>query len=94
MDAVAESGRNKRSPGLTNQSDSAWVWRTSGLTRDGTAEHVSRDQIFRRRRDFPCSADHEKDYSQPYRLMPSLLKVMIIHNNILIVFAINWRPVS
>ena len=29
---------------------SAWAWRMSGLTRDGTAESVSRDQILRRER--------------------------------------------
>ena len=38
----------------------------SGLTRDGTAEPNSRDQILRRERGqgkfcFPCSADHEQD---------------------------------
>ena len=37
----------------------------SRLTRDGTAETISRDQIFRRERrqgnmNFPCSADHEQ----------------------------------
>ena len=36
------------------------------LTRDGTAESVSRDQIIRRERGgdihFPCSADHEQDW--------------------------------
>ena len=42
----------------------------SRLTRDGTAEPVSRDQILRRVRGqgnihFPCSADHEQDW-QPY----------------------------
>ena len=42
----------------------------SGLTRDGTAEPVSQDQILRRKRGqgnihFPCSADHEQDW-QPY----------------------------
>ena len=42
----------------------------SRLTRDGTAEPVSRDQIFRHVRaqgdiHFPCSADHEQDW-QPY----------------------------
>ena len=42
-----------------------------GLTRDGTAEPVSRDQTIRRVRGqqgnilFPCSADHEQDW-QPY----------------------------
>ena len=42
----------------------------SRLTRDGTVEPVSRDQILRRERGqgnshFPCSADHEQDW-QPY----------------------------
>ena len=42
----------------------------SKLTRDGTAELVSRDQILRRERGqgnmyFPCSADHVQDW-QPY----------------------------
>ena len=46
----------------------------SRLTRDGTAEPVSRDQILRRERrqgniDFPCSADHEQDW-QPYPVDP------------------------
>ena len=42
----------------------------SRLTRDGTAEPVSRDQILRHARgqeniNFPCSADHEQDW-RPY----------------------------
>ena len=46
----------------------------SRLTRDGTAEPVSRDQIFRRERgqgiiNFPCSADHVQDW-QPYPVGP------------------------
>ena len=46
----------------------------SRLTRDGTAESVSRDQILRRERGqgnihVPCSADHEQD-SQPYPAHP------------------------
>ena len=46
----------------------------SGLTGNGTAEPVSRDQILRRVRrqgniNFPCSADHEKDW-QPYPVDP------------------------
>ena len=37
------------------------------LTRDGTAEPISRDQILRRKRGqgnihFPCSTDHEQDW--------------------------------
>ena len=46
----------------------------SRLTRDGTAEPVTRDQILRYVRGqgnihFPCSADHEKDW-QPYSVDP------------------------
>ena len=46
----------------------------SRLTRDGTAEPVSRDQILRHARGqgnihFPCSADHEQDW-QPYPVGP------------------------
>ena len=46
----------------------------SRLTRDGTAEPVSRDEILRRARGqgnvhFPCSAHHEQDW-QPYSVDP------------------------
>ena len=46
----------------------------SRLTREGTAEPVSRDQILRRERGqgnihFRCSADHEQDW-QPYPVDP------------------------
>ena len=46
----------------------------SRLTRDGTTEPVSRDQILRRERGqgnihFPCSSDHEQDW-QPYPVDP------------------------
>ena len=46
----------------------------SRLTRDGTAEPVSRHQYFRHARvqgnvHFPCSADHEQDW-QPYPVDP------------------------
>ncbi|CAM9672081.1 unnamed protein product [Ascophyllum nodosum] len=46
----------------------------SRLTRDGTAEPISRDQILRPARGqrnihFPCSADHEQDW-QPYPVDP------------------------
>ena len=46
----------------------------SRLTRDGTAEPVSRDQILRHARGqgnihFLCSADHEQDW-QPYQVDP------------------------
>ena len=61
--------------------DSAWSKEMSKLTRDGTAEPVSRDQILRRERrqriiHFPCSAaDHEQDW-QPCPV------VRAIHTNI------------
>ena len=59
----------------------------SRLTRDGTAEPVSRDQILRHAWGqgdihFPCSADHEQDW-QPYRLIHTLLYVMTVHTYIL-----------
>ena len=63
----------------------------SRLTRDWTAEPVSRDQILRHTRGqgnahFPCSADHEQDW-QPYPVDPysaicndhTYIYVMIIH---------------
>ena len=48
----------------------------SRLTRDGTAEPISRDRILRRERrqgnvHFPCSADDEQDW-QPYPVDPPL----------------------
>ena len=48
-----------------------------GLTRDGTAEPASRDQILRRELwqgevDFRCPAEHNQDW-QSYRLIPNLL---------------------
>ena len=50
------------------------IMEMSRLTRDGTAEPVSRDQILRHARGqgnihFPCSADHEQDW-QPYPVDP------------------------
>ena len=69
MDAAAELGRN---PVSKHQIQPEYG--DSRLTRDGTAEPVSRDQIFRRERGqgnihFPCSADHEQDW-QPYPVDP------------------------
>ena len=69
MDAAAELGRN---PVSTRFSLSMEM---SRLARGGTAETVSRDQILRRERgqgniDFPCSADHEQDWLQPYPVDP------------------------
>ena len=61
----------------------------SRLTRDGTAEPVSRGQIFRHVREqgninFPCSADHEQIW-KPYPVHPYSayrLYVMTIHTYI------------
>ena len=69
MDAAAEIGRNP----LSKHRIQLEMGR---LTRDGTAELVSRDQILRRERgqgniNFPCSADHDQDW-QPYPVDPSL----------------------
>ena len=46
--SVAERGRNPVSKRQIN--DSAWMWRMSGLARDGTVEPVSREEILRRER--------------------------------------------
>ena len=68
MDAAAELGRN---PVNTRFSLSMEM---SRLTRDGTAEPVSRDQILRHERGqgnihFPCWPDHEQDW-QPHPVDP------------------------
>ena len=60
----------------------------SRLTRDETAEPVSRDQILISERGqgkvyFPCSADHDEQDWQPYpRLIHTLLYVMTMHTYI------------
>ena len=64
MDAAAELGRNPVSTRFSLNME------MNRLTRDGTAEPVSRDYILRHARGqgnfhFPCSADHEQDW-QPY----------------------------
>ena len=61
LDASAELGRNP-----VNKTRFGLSTEMSRLTRGGTAEPVSRDQILRRERGqgnvhFPCSADHEQD---------------------------------
>ena len=74
INAAAELGRNPVSKHQIQLS-----MEISKLTRDGTAEHVSRDQILRGQRGqgnsiFPCSVDHEQDW-QPYRLIHTQLYV-------------------
>ena len=56
------------------------------MTRDGTAEPVSRDQILRRERgqgniNFPCSADHVRDW-QPFYLVDPYFYYMYDHTYI------------
>ena len=68
MDAAAGIGKNSVSNRFRQSIE------MSKLTRDGTAEPVSRDQILRRERGqgnfhFLCSADHEQDW-QPYPVDP------------------------
>ena len=68
--------------------DSAWVQRMSGLTRDGTADPFSRDQILRRERgqgniNLPCSADHTSRIDSHARLIFTLLNVLTILKHIL-----------
>ena len=70
MDAAAELGRNP----VSKHHIQPEYGEMSRLTRDGTAEPVSRDQILRHARGqgniiFPCSADHEQDW-QPYPVDP------------------------
>ena len=71
MNAAAELGRNPVSKHQIQPE-----MEMSRLTRDGTAEPVSRDQILRHARGqgniyfaVPCSADHEQDW-QPYPVDP------------------------
>ena len=70
MDATAELGRNQS----TRFSLSMEM---SRLTRDGTAEPVSRDQILRHEHErgrgnihFSCSADHVQDWQPSYPADP------------------------
>ena len=65
----------------------------SRLTRDGTAEPVSRDQILRHARGqgnvhFPCSTDHEQDW-QPYPVDP-YSAICDDHTYILILNRLLW----
>ena len=71
MDAAAELGRN---PISKHQIQPEYGDLMIGMTRDETAEPVSRDQILRRERGqgnihFPCSVDHGQDW-QPYPVDP------------------------
>ena len=66
--------RGTREESRKQAPDSASSLEMNRLTRDGTAEPVSRDQILRHARGqgnihFPYSADHEQDW-QPYSVDP------------------------
>ena len=70
----------------------------SRLTRDGTAEPVSRDQILKRERGegnihFPCSADHEQDW-QPYTNLTPLIPTLAICDDHTCILALNHVPYS
>ena len=70
--------------------DPAWSMEMSKLTRDGTAEPVSRDQILRRERGqriihFPCSAaDHEQDW-QPCPVVRPIHTNIVLHTHAAVV---------
>ena len=71
MDGAAGLGRN---PVSKHQIQPEYM-EMGRLTRDGTTEPLSRDQILRRERgqgiiNFPCSADREQDW-QIYPIDPS-----------------------
>ena len=77
MDAAAELGRNP----VSKHQILSLSMDMSRLTRDGTAEPVSRDQIRRHERGqgniyFPCLADHVQDW-QPYPVDPYTLAICV-----------------
>ena len=87
MDAAEELGRNP----VSKSTRFSLSLEMDRLRRDGTAEHISRDQIIRHTREqgnisFPCSADHEQDW-QTYPVDPysaifddhTYIQVIIIH---------------
>ena len=66
----------------------------SRLTRDGTAEPVSRDQILRHERghgviNFPCSVDHVQDW-QPYSVDPYSCYICCVTIHIMYVCMYVW----
>ena len=70
----------------------------SRLTRDGTAEPVSGEQVLRRRREqgsinFPCLADHEQDWQHYYPVdLYFAMYVMIIQMTETIPLFYLWQP--
>ena len=79
MDATAELGRNS----ISKHQIQPEYMETRRLTRDGTTEPVSEDQILRRERgqentSFPCSADHVQGW-QPYPVDPHSCYMLRLH---------------
>ena len=79
MDVAAEFGKN---PVSKHQIQPEYGDKMSRLTRDGTAEPNSRDQILRRERgrgniNFPCSADHVQDW-QLYPVDPICVTIYTV----------------
>ena len=65
------------------------------MTRDGTTEHVSRDQRRDRERGknhFPCSADHEQDW-QPYPVDPYSTIIMATNSIALHPYSYVWSHI-
>ena len=83
-------GRGTREESRKQALDSAWSMEMSKLTRVGTAEPVSRDQILRRERGqriihFPCSAaDHEQDW-QTYPVVRAIHTNIVLHTHTAVV---------
>ena len=71
----------------------------SKLTRDGTAEPVSRDQILRRERGqrithFPCSAaDHEQEW-QPCPFVRAIHTNIVLHTHTAVVTHIHMHIIE
>ena len=67
----------------------------SRLTRDGTAELVSRDQILRRGRGqekFPCPADHEQDWQFLYTILLYRSLELLAQKYSIISLLLFWCP--
>ena len=86
------NGRRRGTPQESRKQalKSAWSMEMSKLTRDGTAEPVSRDQILRREREqriihFPCStADHKQDW-QPCPVVRAIHTNIVLHTHTTVV---------
>ena len=87
---MIERRRGTREESRTQALDSAWSMEMSKLTRDGTAEPVSRDEILRRERGqrifhFPCSAAHHEQDWQPFPVLRAIHTNIVLHTHTAVV---------